>query len=126
MRIFLTFHILFLISVLIITSNAKHNSTTIDHLNISRALISQDEEIEIYTYDINTFVVIGNPPVPYNKRHKSKRHYNIYKRRHPIIYSKRQYYGDSENSTMSLASILKNGNWYFTVITLGILISSFL
>ncbi|CAG8557021.1 24831_t:CDS:1, partial [Racocetra persica] len=77
---------------------------------MSRALISQDEEIEIYTYDINTFVVIGNPPVPYNKRHISKRHYHIYKRRHPIIYRKR---GDSENSTSS-ASISENGNWCST------------
>ncbi|CAG8570561.1 6399_t:CDS:1, partial [Scutellospora calospora] len=86
------------------------------------ALLDQDEDIEIYTYDVNTFIVIGHPPIPYNERHKSKCHYHrtIYKRRHPVIYSKRQY-GSSENST-SFASISKNKNWYSSLLIISVLI----
>ncbi|RIB02621.1 hypothetical protein C2G38_2124852 [Gigaspora rosea] len=121
MRIFFTFVILFLIYILIISSNAENTIKLVDNLNMSRALMGQDEEIEIYTYDINTFIVIGHLPVPYNKRHKLKRHYRYYKRRQPIIYSKRQYY-DIDNSTMSSAQISKNGNWYSTALAFIVLI----
>ncbi|CAG8551561.1 14279_t:CDS:1, partial [Dentiscutata erythropus] len=76
---------------------------------MSKILMGQDEEIEIYTYHINTLIVIGHLPAPYNKRHNSKQHYTMYKHRQPIIYSKRQYY-DLDNSTISSAPISKNGN----------------